>query len=190
MKTKDRGRVNTVALRLAGVVAIAAWFACLTVCVIGSFFRHAAWVYVSTYVVGGTSLLLFAFVGVGLILSGSYGRRPSLEGRKAEERWWQEAPVDQRVLVVVMVAIGLGVAAIGALGSAFHAELVAHAGAYFVQTDGVRHQISEAAYYGYRYSQSVLFMLGPAMVLCGFVRLIVGALGRARSHPYETAGSL
>jgi hypothetical protein len=156
--------------------------------VVGSFFRDASWVYVSTYVVGGASVLLFAVVGIGVILSGSPGRRPSVEGREAEERWWREAPVDQRALVVVMVATGLGVATIGALGSDFHSELVAHAGAYFVETGGARRQITEAAYHGYRYSQYVLFMLGPAMALCGFVSFVVSALGRAKSHPSVTVG--
>lgn len=190
MTSHDRVGGRALAVRLAGLVAVAVWFACLTVCVVGSFFRDAPWVYVSTYVVGGAALVLFVVVGVGLILAGSPGRRPSVEGRKAEERWWREAPVDQRALVVVMVAIGLGVATIGALGSAFHSELVAHAGAYFVETGGVRRQITEAVYDGYKYSQYVLFMLGPAMALCGFVRLVVGALGRARVRPYETVESV
>ena len=97
--------------------------------------------------------------------------------------WWENAPSREKVWVVVMIAIGILVTAIGILGTAQHANLVARGSSYFVVTDAGEKSVSEATYDGLMYSQYVLGILGPAMAICGFVLLLFRAFSLRRSAP-------
>lgn len=186
MALGERERAGTVSLRVGGTIALVAWVASAIVCAVGGVFKEAPWVYAASLILGGASAILFAIVVVGMVASGSRGGRPSVEARKATSQWWREAPAAQRVLVAAMIGLGLAIAVVGILGSAHRSGLVEHAGTYAVVTGGVQHHISASAYHSFRYSQYVLGVLGPAMALNGFVRLIVSARACAKAQPYGT----